>query len=164
MIKDLIEKVNSKCTKKKESDGSYGDLGVIPSAPSNLGKDKNKDKEHMIVDGDIQENMNEGDYTGLLDIDFYADFYTLIGGVVGPSSKLDPMQKKLEKINVKKQTEDMGGSEDQFVYVTKTQINMYPDLYALSFTVYFASSDEGALFKEVSKICGKSVYIDSEKA
>lgn len=41
--------ISEKCTKKKESDGSYGDLGVIPTAPSNLGKDK----EHMIVDGDI---------------------------------------------------------------------------------------------------------------
>jgi len=37
-----------------EADGGYGDLGVIPSAPSNVGDKKNKEKELMIVDGEIR--------------------------------------------------------------------------------------------------------------
>ena len=51
----MIRKVIEKCKKKKEeTDGGYGDLGVIPSAPSNVGDKKNKEKELMIVDGEIR--------------------------------------------------------------------------------------------------------------
>jgi hypothetical protein len=51
MIRKIIEKI-------KEADGGYGDLGVIPSAPSDLGKDKEK----MIVDGEFKgEDEKEKD-------------------------------------------------------------------------------------------------------
>jgi len=40
-----------------EADGSYGDLGVVPTAPSNLGnkEDPRKKKSLFIVDGEVRE-------------------------------------------------------------------------------------------------------------
>lgn len=64
MIREIIEKCSKKqdvlspdakvhgIKDKKETDGGYGDLGVIPSAPSKLGKEK------MIVDGEVDCKNN----------------------------------------------------------------------------------------------------------
>jgi len=53
MLKEIIEKLENKI---KESDGSYGDLGEIPTAPNNIEKDPRKDKSLFIVDGEVREN------------------------------------------------------------------------------------------------------------
>lgn len=64
MIREIIEKCSKRQGElspgakefgikgKKEADGGYGDLGVIPSAPSKLGKEK------MIVDGEVDCKNN----------------------------------------------------------------------------------------------------------
>ena len=59
MLKEIIEKCNKD---KKEADGGYGDLGVIPTAPSNLGKgteDPRKKKSLFIVDGEVREKTQK---------------------------------------------------------------------------------------------------------
>jgi len=54
MIKDIIEK----CKKKKaEADGSYGDLGAIPTAPGKL----NTDKKNFIVDGEVVKEKDKSE-------------------------------------------------------------------------------------------------------
>ena len=57
MIREVVEKCSKKIKDKKEADGGYGDLGAIPTAPSNVGnEDPRKKKELFIVDGEVREN------------------------------------------------------------------------------------------------------------
>lgn len=55
-----ISEACSKKKKKAEADGGYGDLGVVPSAPSNIDKEgekKKKEKDLMIVDGEVKDEL-----------------------------------------------------------------------------------------------------------
>ena len=52
MIREIIEA----CKKaKKEADGGYGDLGVIPTAPNPDVKKGEEDKDKFIVDGEVKD-------------------------------------------------------------------------------------------------------------
>ncbi len=61
MLKEIIEKVEkTKKPTEEDTDGGYGDLGVISTAPYSRNgfgpTDKEKQKKALIIDGNIYED------------------------------------------------------------------------------------------------------------
>jgi len=61
MLKEIVDEITENreknkipnSSKKSESDGSYGDLGVIPTAPNKIGKSEKEKPDNFIFSGSI---------------------------------------------------------------------------------------------------------------